>query len=512
MQARVAEAPIEELEADALVLAFSEEASRPESPQTGPTPWEALDEACGGLITRTLASRAFTGKANRCVAVPTDGHDTGKARFTDLVLVGLGPAGDIDLETWRRSIASATRTSRARGAHSLVIGAGTASAVANLEELAAAATEAARLTTYRYTAYKPIKDATELEAITVATVGDASSDPASLASLTEAVDQARIIADATCWARELINTPPNDKRPPQLANAAAKMAAECGLECEILDEPAIEALGMNALLAVGRGSSVEPRLVVLQHRGRNADGQPTALVGKGITFDTGGISLKPPAKMDEMKADMSGAAAVLATMRAVAQLDLPTTVVGVVPMAENMPSADAYRPGDIIRALNGKTIEVLNTDAEGRLVLADALAYTVERFQPRAMVDLATLTGACVVALGETVAGLMSDHDHLATDLLAASHRTGDTIWRLPLFDVYQDLIDSKVADIKNTGGRYAGALTAGKFLQNFVGDTPWAHLDIAGPAYLDKGSGYRTRGGTGFGVRLLVDWLKSSS
>ena len=270
---------------------------------------------------------------------------------------------------------------------------------------------------------------------------------------------------------------------------------------------------MNALLAVAQGSSVGPRVVLLHHRCKDDSEAPIVLVGKGITFDTGGISIKPATSMDEMKSDMSGAAAVLATLKGAAELRLQRSLIGVVPMAENMPGGNAYRPGDIIRAYGGRTIEVLNTDAEGRLILADALAYARERYEPECMVDLATLTGACVTALGTDVAGLMSNDDVLSAELTEAGQRTGDRVWRLPLWNSYKRLIDSPVADVKNTGGRYAGAITAAKFLQGFVGDTTWAHLDIAGPAYVgtwsSKGTPLHPKGGTGFGVRLLLSWLQ---
>jgi leucyl aminopeptidase len=232
------------------------------------------------------------------------------------------------------------------------------------------------------------------------------------------------------------------------------------------------------------------------------------LVGKGITFDSGGISIKPSLNMGEMKSDMSGAAAVVATMRAVADLNVPRPVVGVTPLAENMPSATAYRPGDIVRALGKKSIEIVNTDAEGRLVLADALAYACERYEPACVVDLATLTGACVVALGSAAAGLMSTDDALCEQLLVAGDASGDRLWRLPLWETYDKLIESDVADIKNSGGRDAGAITAAKLLQQFVGETPWAHLDIAGTAFTKEASPYQPKGGTGYGVRLLTQWL----
>lgn len=373
--------------------------------------------------------------------------------------------------------------------------------LATAPQLAAAATEAVRLAEYRFAEFKtPKEDEPGLEWVGIAA---GSTDVAA------EVSRAYTIAQAVCWARDLINTSPSDKRPPRFAEIAAEMAAASGLTCEVLDERAATGLGLNALLAVARGSSAEPRLVVLEHRpAGTAEQPPVLLVGKGVTFDTGGISIKPARSMDEMKADMSGAAAVLATMRAVADLALPLRVAAVVPMAENMPDGDSYRPGDLVRAYGGTTIEVLNTDAEGRLILADALAYGCERFQPRCVVDLATLTGACVVALGESVAGLMDNDQSLAAEILAAGEATAEPVWRLPMLPHYRKLIESRVADIKNTGGRWAGAITAAKFLQEFVGDTPWVHLDIAGPAYATKGSAYRPRGGTGFAVRLLVHWL----
>jgi leucyl aminopeptidase len=286
------------------------------------------------------------------------------------------------------------------------------------------------------------------------------------------------------------------------------MAEEFGLSSEVIDDAQAAELGLRALLAVGAGSAVGPRLVMLEHRPPGATSPPVVIIGKGITFDTGGISLKPPAKMAEMKADMSGAAAVYGTMRALADLSAPQWVVGVTPLAENMPSAHAYRPSDIIRAYDGTTIEVLNTDAEGRVVLADALAYARKRYEPRCMVDLATLTGACVVALGSAAAGLMGNDDELCDALLAAGEASGERLWRLPAWPVYDKMVDSEIANVRNSAGRDAGVITAAMFLKRFVGDTPWAHLDIAGPAFLTKATPYQPKGGTGFGVRLLSQWL----
>ena len=477
-----------DVDTNALILPY------PESSST--TPWEDLDDQVGGLISSALESPAFDGKAGQCLHVPIHSEDT----LNEIILVGLGKAEDLDLESWRRAVAHGAAAARQHGACRLAVP--LRSDVGPPELTASATAEAVLLGEYRFTQFKqPEADEAVITELRILGVSK---------TVEPEVRVAVTVARATCWARDLINTSPSDKRPPDLAAAAEQMAVEAGLHCHVIDEAAARDLGMMALLAVARGSSVEARMVVLEHAGPDPDTAPIVIVGKGVTFDTGGISLKPATRMDEMKCDMSGAAAILGTMRAVAELDLPIRVVGVVPMAENMPGGDSYRPGDLIRTYNGTTIEVINTDAEGRLILADALAYASERFQPRCMVDLATLTGACVIALGEDVAGLMDNDAELAAELLAAGDRVGELLWRLPMFPHYAKMIDSKVADIKNSGVRWAGAITAAKFLERFVNDIPWAHLDIAGPAYRAKATSYVPHGGAGFGVRLLVSWLRS--
>ncbi len=459
------------------------------------SPWEVLDEAMGGRITDAIRSRPFTGKARSCLAVPLPASE-GPG---EILLVGLGKIDELTPARYRDTIAVATSTAVRRRGERLAIAA--RPDVFSAEEHAATATEAALLSQYRFDRYKkPADDVPQLTEVFVP-AGDGVS---------EAIQRTQRICRSVAWARDLINLSPSDKRPPALADLVAEMAAEVGLRCHVIDEDGARELGMGALLAVAQGSSVGPRLVVLEHAPDEvAQETPIALVGKGVTFDTGGISIKPAAKMDEMKADMSGAAAVVATMRAIAELDLPRRVVALVPMAENMAGGDAYRPGDLVTAMNGKVIEVLNTDAEGRVILADALAYAVSEFSPRCIVDLATLTGACVVALGEDVAGVMGNDEDLSAALIAAGRRVAEPLWPLPMFDEYDELIESKVGDIKNTGGRWGGAITAAKFLENFVGDTPWAHLDIAGPAYRTKAKPLTPSGGAGFAVRLLVDWLR---
>ena len=321
-----------------------------------------------------------------------------------------------------------------------------------------------------------------------------------------AVGIGRRVAEAQNEARSLVSLPGNVLTPTRLAERAESLT-EHGLRVETWDAERLRSEGFGALLAVSKGSEEPPRFIIMEHRGNR--GAPVALVGKGITFDSGGISLKPSKGMEEMKYDMAGAAAVIGTLQTLAVLKSPQRVIGLVPSAENLPSGDAVKPGDVIRGASGRSIEVINTDAEGRLILSDALTYAT-RLSPTAIVDIATLTGGCVVALGKQAAGLMSNNDALAQQLLEASDRTGERTWRLPLWKEYRSQLDSDIADIKNSGGRDASPITAGKFLEEFVEGTPWAHLDIAGTAWVEKEAGYQPKGATGFGVRLLVDWVRA--
>ncbi|MEJ2209370.1 MAG: leucyl aminopeptidase, partial [Anaerolineae bacterium] len=324
-----------------------------------------------------------------------------------------------------------------------------------------------------------------------------------------------IVAEAACLARDLVNRPANYATPTDLAEVAMEIAAEFdNMRCQVLSEEDADELGMGAFLGVAQGSEEEAAFIILEHNPGREDLDTVVLVGKGITFDTGGISLKPAENMDRMRGDMGGGAAVLATMYAVGELELPLHVVGLVPATENMPGGRAYKPGDVLMALNGKTIEVLNTDAEGRLILADALAYAA-RFEPQAVVDLATLTGACVIALGRGVAaGLFSNDDDLTAHLLAAAEDSGERLWRLPLYDDYLATLKSLTADLSNTGGRYGGVGASAMFLQQFAEGYPWAHLDIAGMSFEDRPNSpqrpaHLQKGATGFGVRLLLQFLR---
>jgi leucyl aminopeptidase len=308
--------------------------------------------------------------------------------------------------------------------------------------------------------------------------------------------------------RDLVNTPGNIKSPAYLAEQAKNAAGQSNLKCKLLGQKELAKEGCGALLGVAQGSVREPQLIVLEHNGGNKDQAPIALVGKGVTFDSGGISLKPGEKMDEMKMDMAGGATVIGTMLAASLLELPINLVGIVPAVENMPSGTAYRPGDILTSLSGQTIEVLNTDAEGRLILADALTYA-KRYEPQLVIDLATLTGACIIALGHHATAVLGNDQKLVQDLLSAGEESGERLWQLPLWEDYDKLIKSDVADVKNTGGRAAGTITAAAFLKKFASDFRWAHLDIAGTAWRDQNQPYTPKGGTGVGVRMLIAFLQ---
>jgi leucyl aminopeptidase len=326
----------------------------------------------------------------------------------------------------------------------------------------------------------------------------------------QSANLAATIARGVALARDLANGPGNDITPAALAQAAQAIGERAGIQVTVLGPDELKAQGFGGIIGVGQGSAQPPRFIVMEH-GAQLTGVPTVcLVGKGITFDTGGISIKPAENMDNMKMDMGGAAAVLGTMQVVGELKLPIHVVGLVASAENMPSSTAYKPGDILKTLSGKTIEVLNTDAEGRIVLADALYYA-QRYQPDGIIDLATLTGAIMVALGPHAIGIMSNDDGLAQRVVQAGEATGEPAWRMPLWDPYKDMVKSDIADVKNSTGRYGGAITAAAFLSNFVGEYPWVHMDIAGTAWTDqKPKTYTPKGATGVGVRLLVQALRT--
>jgi leucyl aminopeptidase len=376
----------------------------------------------------------------------------------------------------------------------------------NLDEgLVEAMTEGVSLALYSFDKYKEAKEpATKIEEVAILI----NSDSLKFQSV---ADKACLIVEAVNFARDIGNLPPNDCAPAQLASTALSLAQEHGMKARVIDRYELENMGMGGIVAVGKGSNNPPKLIILEYNGGSDQQKPYLFVGKAVTFDTGGISIKPGEKMDEMKFDKCGGCTVLAVMRAVASMKIAVNLVGIVPSVENMPSATSYRPGDIIRMYNGKTVEVLNTDAEGRMILADALAYGIATYSPKAVIDLATLTGAAIIALGANVAALIGTNDQLTDRLRKLAEKTGEKMWELPLYDEFHDQIKSTYADIKNIGGRPAGAITAAAFLSNFANGSPWVHIDIAGTAWTQDGThekSYNPKGATGFGVRTLVKLL----
>jgi leucyl aminopeptidase len=476
----------------------------------------ALDRAGRGAISGALASGDFTGKTGETLLVYPTG---GRLRAKRLLLVGLGEAEAPDADVLRRVAGAAVADAGARRASRVAI------AVPHLPEAGfadriQALAEGCVLAGYRFDTYRTGQEAKEGGRVAAVSLLLERGD---LPAARSAAARGTTLAESQNVARRLSDTPANDLPPAELAREAQRIAREVGLRARVLEVPALERLGMGGILAVGGGSSHPPRLIALEHHPRTPGARtrkgtrgkaarqpaPVCVVGKGITFDSGGISIKPAAGMEEMKHDMSGAAAVIGALRACALLGVPQPVVGVIGAAENMPSGTAYRPGDVVRTMAGKTIEVLNTDAEGRVVLADALHYARTHYEPCAIVDLATLTGACMVALGRWASGLFGNDERLIAMVRAAGDATAERAWPMPLLDGHKEEIRSQIADIKNTGGRQAGASTAAAFLSHFVGDTPWVHLDIAGTGWLTNGGGYLKRGATGVGVRLLLQLLR---
>jgi leucyl aminopeptidase len=360
---------------------------------------------------------------------------------------------------------------------------------------------------YKYDEYVTVKKNGDVRSIDATVLASASVDAKRLRDIRA---EARAIAAGVHTVRDLGNAPGNLITPTRLAERAEAVAKESGIKCTIYGRREIERMKMGGLLAVNRGSSEEPRFIVMEYGPRRAK-KHVALVGKGITFDSGGISIKPAEKMEEMKFDMCGAAAVIGTMQAAAALELPIRITGAIPSTDNLPGGSAYKPGDIVTMMSGKTVEIVNTDAEGRMILGDALHYASE-LKPDHLIDYATLTGACVVALGNEAAGLFSNDDELARKLIECGERVGERLWRLPEWDDYKDLIRSDWADMKNSGGRWGGAITAALFLKEFVNCPSWAHLDIAGTAYAEHETAREARGATGAGVRVTLAFLESLS
>ena len=445
-----------------------------------------------GSIKPLAADERFEGKASQTLKVAAGGR--AKARW--LLLVGIGDETDVQKVAWRlgHALASAACAQKTAAVELPKVTA----------ESVRAASQGLVAGAYRYTEYKSDKKSSD--GLTSAVILKA---PQSVRGLAAAIKAGRSLAESVNFARDLVNRPPNDLNPITLARAASSESRKLGLTCSIWNKTRIKKEGMNLLLAVNAGSAVEPRVIHVTYKPRNAK-KKVAFVGKGLTFDSGGLCIKPAGSMIDMKCDMAGAAATLGIVFAAARLKLPVEVHAIVGSTENMTGAQAYRPGDIYKSLQGKTVEVINTDAEGRLVLADVLTWTARKLKPDVTIDHATLTGACMVALGPWRAALYTDDDDLAKRYLAAADDEGEAFWRMPLDEDLKSTLKSPIADLKHIGGRYGGSITAALFLEEFTEEVKWMHLDIAGPAFVDRAHGRLPKGGTGFGVATGVRFLEN--
>ncbi len=455
----------------------------------------ALDHLTGGAIAEVFDQGEFHGKRDRWVLL----RNVGTLATRRLLLYGGGSPDCLGPVTAQRLAGAAIRTLADRGVRSAAF-----LLTEKLAPSAQAVVEGAMLGQVSCALYRS-EDRIKSQVQELVLTGEAARS----AELDRAIEAGVCMAEATNFARSLGFEPGNVMTPTELARKGREMADREGLECEVLGEDHMKRLGMGALLAVSRGSQEPAQLIALNHKpaGASADSELIALVGKGITFDSGGLSIKPAARMEEMKYDMAGGAAVIGAMQALAKLNPKARVIGLIPAAENMPSGRAVKPGDVVRSLSGKTIEVLNTDAEGRLVLCDAISYA-RSLGATTIVDAATLTGACVIALGEARAALMGTDQQLIDELIRAGEQCGDRVWQMPFDNEYGEMIKSEIADVKNVGNRTAGSITGGWFLKHFAGDVPWAHLDIAGTAWTEEEKPYIARGATGFGVRLMANFV----
>lgn len=490
---------------DAIGVGLSE---RAEKEDAFPRSLSREDVAFGKTISAAWDRREIKGKRKE---VTVFHRPDGKAR---LLVVGLGPRTQVDLETIRNAAAEVVHALKGRGARTLGF---KLASFSNERIPAEAATRAlvdgAALGGYEFLRYKTSHEG-KVEEATIYLGEEAAREEA---PLRKAMEQEETLVETVLWTRDVANVPADTATPEWLAEQARGLAKEYNIKVTVFDEKKLAEMNCGGILGVGSGSAHPPRLVVLEYGGGARSGKTVAVVGKGITFDSGGISIKEATGMSAMKYDKSGACAVLGVLRAAAALKVPPRVIGVMACAENLPGPSAYRPGDVLRTHNGKTIEVLNTDAEGRVVLSDALGYVVDKYHPDQVIDMATLTGACVVALGPDIAGLMSNDDALSQALLDASHQTGEQVWRLPVTETHREMVKSEIGDVRNsTEMRQGGALTAAAFLENFVGGTAWAHLDIAGPGYNEGPTcryvpSYFNRGATAFGVRLVSRYLMTT-
>ncbi|AKG53649.1 cytosol aminopeptidase PepA [Dehalogenimonas sp. WBC-2] len=490
MEIKLATGEVTKIKADAVILAIFEDVE-------GSDTEKALDKALGGNIALLRKSQEIKGKASEFTLF----HSLGKIVATKAVILGLGKQKDFDATKLRAAVADGCRNLQKKNSLNLVL------ALPKLElrstEISRAITEAALLGSYGFRKHLTKEaDYGELKSLTVISEGKLDHD-----EFKKGVQKGEIVSQAVILARDMANEPSNHMTPEDMAATAQRVSRDSGFKIEVLERRDMEKLGMGGLLGVSQASKDvhPPKLIIMRYRGRSDDGWDLALVGKGLTFDSGGISIKPSDKMEEMKFDMSGGAATIAAMGAIGKLKLKINVIAAVPATENMPDGGAFKPGDVLKMFTGKTVEVISTDAEGRLILADALGY-INKENPKAIVDMATLTGACVIALGSITSAAVTNNQSLVDKVIKAGTAAGERIWQLPAWDEYREQYKSEYADIKNVGGRGAGTITAGLFLSEFIGETPWVHLDIAGTAWGDKEKGHLTKGGSGVPVATLVN------
>jgi leucyl aminopeptidase len=517
MKIKVKKGRIDQIEDQAIVLSHFED----QSELTGPV--KAIDDRISGMISHLLESKDFIGKLNQTAII----YPQGKLPSSRIILVGLGKREEFDvpdeagicLEKLRQAFASACRRTkelRIKSVSSMVLPMG----IKGIDSgrVAQSMVEGMLLSNYQMDKYKTTKKEEILESFTIV-----EKDERKIGAIEKGAYLGELFSWAANYTRDLANQPSNILTPTGLSLEAKKLAQENNLRCKILSLPEIKKLKMNSFLAVASGSKEPANLIILEyhqegHLVKNKKPDTLALVGKGITFDAGGLSLKPTEDMLEMKGDMAGGAVIMSTVAASARLRLPLNLIGIIPACENLPSGSALKIGDIVTSHYGKTIEILNTDAEGRLILADALSYA-RVFEPTAIVDVATLTSGVKLALGNVAAGVLGNHEKLKKKMIKAGQKTGERVWELPLWDDYQEFIKSDLADVKNTGGKWGAAIIATSFLQNFVGDYPWVHVDIAGVAFSEKQRPYIPlsekdrlyipKGATGFGARLLLQFLR---
>ena len=457
-----------------------------------------VDKALDGAITQLIAAGEIKGKSGELSLV----HSLGKIPAKRVIVAGLGKQAQFNIDSIRRVSAEACRFARGKAAKrvaTIVHGGGVGGV--EPEKAAQAITEGAILGLYRFRRHmsKEPENGDVQELLVV------ERDEAKRAQLEKGRDLGRVVAEAVVFARDMINEPANFMTPSIMADIARNMAGQYSLELTVLERAQMKELGMGGMLGVSQGSHQDPKFIILSYRGAPGSQKMVGLVGKGITFDSGGISLKPAEDMGDMKGDMAGGATVMAVMRALGTLKPKINVTAVIPATENLPGGSALKPGDVIKAMNGKTIEIISTDAEGRLILGDALSYAVKNgLSP--VVDVATLTGAVRVALGDVTVGVFSNNEDLSKKVMVAAADAGERMWQMPMFEEYKEQYKSDVADVKNTGGRYGGAITAAQFVGEFVDDTPWVHLDIAGTSLTSKEKGHVVKGATGVAVRTLIN------